>query len=535
MPTRSSTEDQQFIRTDAQPEATAEEPPQPRDPLRKRVQAAEVRARALESENRQLRSERARALLAAARAEKAAHENPPLAAEAPAPRLDALADGMKVAEDALRIAEREREAAIRAVEEDLRKKFTQRVETIRLSHAAQLTALSQEAEMRARQVVKLEIELLIDELKQTEEALRDAEQERDAALRIVAEAKELPQRIAAMRQSHAAELEAQAQQAKKRFAQELMATLSTAHADWKRDTERRLQRASEAARQDLQRAKAAWRRRSRVALWRIARLWRRREQKRLADANRTWARLQRQALETSNRRWRSKFERLKKRTRRRDFWASGLWRRLNEWIAALAKTHAGRPFGEGRRELLPAAAGSRGAHTGLVAMIVVVAAVQFSSAEWCAPEGTAPIAAAVTAQAAPPASSAQLADSRLRDARPRAAAAPGGGRNIPVRWNVTPVTKQDRAAFGAWPIKPAAAAQTRSHTVAGIQRNLRRLGYDPGPVDGVLGPKTKTAIARFEGDQRLAAGRPLEQLAKDTERLAATPPKNLRNAVVVER
>lgn len=534
MPTRSSTEDQQFIRTDAQREATAEEPQQPPDPLRKRAQAAEVRARALESENRQLRSERARALLAAARAEKAAHETPPPAPEAPAQRLDALADSMKVAEDALRIAEREREAAIRAVEEDLRKEFTQRVETIRLSHAAQLTALSQEAEMRARQVVKQEIELLIDELKQTEEALRDAEQERDAALRIVAEAKEFPQRIAAMRQSHAAELQAQAQQAKKRFAQELMATLSTAHADWKRDTERRLERASEAARQDLLRAKAAWRRRSSVALWRIARLWRRREQRRLADANRTWARLQRQALETSDRRWRSKFERLKKRTRR-DFWASALWRRLNEWIAALAKTNTGRPFGEGYREFLPAAAGNRGAHTGLVAMIVIFAAVQFSPAEWCAPEETGPIAAAGAAQAAPQASSAQLPDGRLHGARPRPAAAPGGGRNIPVRWNVTPVTKQDRATLGAWTMKPAVAAQTRSHTVAAIQRDLWRLGYDPGPIDGVLGPKTKTAIARFEGDQRLAAGRPLERLAKDTERLAATAPKSRRNSVFVER
>jgi broad specificity phosphatase PhoE len=92
--------------------------------------------------------------------------------------------------------------------------------------------------------------------------VRVAEQERDAALRIVAAAKAAPERMEAMRQSHAADLEAQAQQAKKRFAEELMATLSTAHAAWKQDTERRLQRARKAAQKDLVRAKAAWRRRS---------------------------------------------------------------------------------------------------------------------------------------------------------------------------------------------------------------------------------------------------------------------------------
>src|SRR6266545_5270439 len=30
------------------------------------------------------------------------------------------------------------------------------------------------------------------------------------------------------------------------------------------------------------------------------------------------------------------------------------------------------------------------------------------------------------------------------------------------------------------------------------QRTLRALGYHPGPVDGVLGPKTKDALARYQ-------------------------------------
>jgi peptidoglycan hydrolase-like protein with peptidoglycan-binding domain len=31
-----------------------------------------------------------------------------------------------------------------------------------------------------------------------------------------------------------------------------------------------------------------------------------------------------------------------------------------------------------------------------------------------------------------------------------------------------------------------------------VQQALRRLGYDPGPVDGVLGPLTRAAIRRFQ-------------------------------------
>jgi hypothetical protein len=64
-----------------------------------------------------------------------------------------------------------------------------------------------------------------------------------------------------------------------------------------------------------------------------------------------------------------------------------------------------------------------------------------------------------------------------------------------------------------------------SKSVADIQRDLKRLGYDPGPVDGVLGPRTKAAIALFEGDE----GRPIESTATDGDRLAATPSKRAGN------
>jgi osmotically inducible lipoprotein OsmB len=68
------------------------------------------------------------------------------------------------------------------------------------------------------------------------------------------------------------------------------------------------------------------------------------------------------------------------------------------------------------------------------------------------------------------------------------------------------------------------ASNGYSQSVVDIQRDLKRLGYAPGPVDGRLGPKTKAAIARFESDQGYASGRRIDQLAKDTERVAAAAP-----------
>jgi uncharacterized protein len=46
-----------------------------------------------------------------------------------------------------------------------------------------------------------------------------------------------------------------------------------------------------------------------------------------------------------------------------------------------------------------------------------------------------------------------------------------------------------------------------------IQTELRSKGYDPGPVDGLMGPKTREAIRRFQGDQGVrVTGEPSAQL-----------------------
>ena len=45
-------------------------------------------------------------------------------------------------------------------------------------------------------------------------------------------------------------------------------------------------------------------------------------------------------------------------------------------------------------------------------------------------------------------------------------------------------------------LNPLENAQDGS--VSGAQARLRNLGYDPGPADGTLGPRTRRAICAFE-------------------------------------
>jgi peptidoglycan hydrolase-like protein with peptidoglycan-binding domain len=49
------------------------------------------------------------------------------------------------------------------------------------------------------------------------------------------------------------------------------------------------------------------------------------------------------------------------------------------------------------------------------------------------------------------------------------------------------------------------AARDGSRRVREVQRRLSRLGYAPGPVDGIFGPRTERAAARFQAGAGLAA------------------------------
>lgn len=111
------------------------------------------------------------------------------------------------------------------------------------------------------------------------------------------------------------------------------------------------------------------------------------------------------------------------------------------------------------------------------------------------------------------------------------------------------------AAFGIymlWPKKASAApvtvapkvlpkppapgtSGTFNKDVATVQQALKQLGYDPGPVDGILGPKTIAAIAKYQKDRNIpgngdwneptstAMGTELGYIAKVPEAAASEP------------
>ena len=58
-------------------------------------------------------------------------------------------------------------------------------------------------------------------------------------------------------------------------------------------------------------------------------------------------------------------------------------------------------------------------------------------------------------------------------------------------------------------------AATYSNMVASTQSGLSRLGYEPGPSDGVIGPKTRSAIREYQNDHGLPVdGRPSPELER---------------------
>jgi peptidoglycan hydrolase-like protein with peptidoglycan-binding domain len=67
--------------------------------------------------------------------------------------------------------------------------------------------------------------------------------------------------------------------------------------------------------------------------------------------------------------------------------------------------------------------------------------------------------------------------------------------------------------------KPEAAARSRADIITDIQRELSRRGLYDGPVDGVLGPKTDSAIRDFEMSAKLkATGEPSEEVLRAISR-----------------
>lgn len=65
----------------------------------------------------------------------------------------------------------------------------------------------------------------------------------------------------------------------------------------------------------------------------------------------------------------------------------------------------------------------------------------------------------------------------------------------------TPVWKRDQQQAASAPV--AAPAGHGASTVAAIQQQLNRLGYDAGSADGLAGPRTSAAIRQYQRDHKL--------------------------------
>ena len=68
-----------------------------------------------------------------------------------------------------------------------------------------------------------------------------------------------------------------------------------------------------------------------------------------------------------------------------------------------------------------------------------------------------------------------------------------------------PPVHEQRLSTSATPTPnaPNAGAESTRDRIANLQRALRRLGYDPGPVDGIPGARTRAAIRAFQADAGL--------------------------------
>jgi peptidoglycan hydrolase-like protein with peptidoglycan-binding domain len=55
-------------------------------------------------------------------------------------------------------------------------------------------------------------------------------------------------------------------------------------------------------------------------------------------------------------------------------------------------------------------------------------------------------------------------------------------------------------------------APARPPFVLEAQRALRDLGYDPGPIDGMFGPKTRAALEKYQATEKLPATGELDGL-----------------------
>jgi peptidoglycan hydrolase-like protein with peptidoglycan-binding domain len=79
--------------------------------------------------------------------------------------------------------------------------------------------------------------------------------------------------------------------------------------------------------------------------------------------------------------------------------------------------------------------------------------------------------------------------------------------SIPITAEYQTVTKRAKIAEGRIEWQPI-LCQTNAtpETVTAIQRALLQAGYDPGPIDGIIGSQTMTAVKDYQRAKELPVG-----------------------------
>jgi len=88
------------------------------------------------------------------------------------------------------------------------------------------------------------------------------------------------------------------------------------------------------------------------------------------------------------------------------------------------------------------------------------------------------------------------------------------------------------AVVGRYPGQPRVLTRgMRGPQVAAVQQRLRQLGYDPGPVDGIFGPRTEESVRRFQRDRGLVPDGVVGEETRD--HLFSTAAAGREDAVVI--
>ena len=77
------------------------------------------------------------------------------------------------------------------------------------------------------------------------------------------------------------------------------------------------------------------------------------------------------------------------------------------------------------------------------------------------------------------------------------------------------------------PLWPAIIAAYGDWRVGQAQEQLKAVGYDPGPIDSILGPQTRMALRRYQASQKLPVTGALDEATRQALLPAERPPERV--------